>query len=162
MDVTTPGSPQVVAQRTMSAHTVLSGTSLAVLQDQDSVRKYPVKASNRQTVETHSLMSLLHAVGNFDLSQTSMGTIGWFNMWDYEMTPDEIAELSTSQQGNIVNWSTLQVQGSPTFTTLDVPVNPSESKLFLISSCLEAAMFSDFTYSLFLLQTLAPDRKVGI
>ena len=78
-----------------------------------------------------------------------MGTIGWFNMWDYEMSPDEIAELSTSQQGNIVNWSTLQVQGSPTFTTLDVPVNPSESKLFLISSCLEAAMFSNFTCFLF-------------
>ena len=42
------------------------------------------------------------------------------------MTPDEIAELSTSQQGNIVNWNTLQSHGVPHITTLAVSTHPSK------------------------------------
>lgn len=46
------------------------------------------------------------------------GLIAKFNMWDYELAALEIASLGCNVTGNIVNKDTLQIYGSPTYSTV--------------------------------------------
>lgn len=46
-----------------------------------------------------------------DLYQCSVGPIADFNLWDYEMTGEEIKGLTCADKGNIVNMDSLKIAG---------------------------------------------------
>jgi nucleoside-specific outer membrane channel protein Tsx len=56
-------------------------------------------------------VNLSLTVGGFDADQISVGLVGDINMWDYEMTADEIRSLTCNDKGNLVNSSSLQIGG---------------------------------------------------
>lgn len=49
------------------------------------------------------------------MTQVAQGHLAWFNIWDYTMTQEELNLLKYTDEGNIVNWGTLQHFGFLTF-----------------------------------------------
>jgi len=43
------------------------------------------------------------------------GKLSWLNLWDREMSADQVLNLNCRDEGNIVNWNTLSVMGDATF-----------------------------------------------
>ena len=52
---------------------------------------------------------------------TKLGLIGWFNIWDSQLTSSQIAQLSPSLSGNVVSWETLEVAGSHSLAIMSLP-----------------------------------------
>lgn len=50
-------------------------------------------------------------VGSLNAAQTIVGKLAWYNIWNYQMSDSEILNLGCRDEGNIVNWGTLKVQG---------------------------------------------------
>lgn len=48
------------------------------------------------------------------------GDLGGVNMWNFEMTADDIAQVSMETRGNIVNKDTIQMEGSPTTIEMSI------------------------------------------
>ena len=49
--------------------------------------------------------------GNLDSDQTVPGQIADFNIWQREMTLDELNLLTCGTEGDVVSWNTLQEEG---------------------------------------------------
>lgn len=60
------------------------------------------------------------AVGGFELDQMTTGKIANINLWDYEMTPEEISSLSWCAEGNVVNSATLQFSGDNSYESIEL------------------------------------------
>ena len=46
--------------------------------------------------------------GHFDLKQTVPGQIADFNMWQKDMTVDELNHEGCETEGDVVSWNTLE------------------------------------------------------
>jgi len=61
-------------------------------------------------------------VGEFNIHQNMEGRIAEFNMWDYEMSGEELRQLNCTNKGNVINWDSLQLLNQPTIGSIVVPV----------------------------------------
>lgn len=59
---------------------------------------------------------LFITVGSFDSSQLTEARVAGFNMWDYELTADQMNALTCESEGNLVSPSTLQLGGTASYT----------------------------------------------
>ena len=50
--------------------------------------------------------------GRLDIAQVVPGKLADFNMWQREMTADELNSQTCGAEGNAVSWNTLREQGS--------------------------------------------------
>ena len=50
-----------------------------------------------------------------------MGLIGWFNIWDSQLTSSEITKLNPAMSGNVVNWETLEKSSSQLLVAMSLP-----------------------------------------
>lgn len=50
-------------------------------------------------------------VGGLDVNQIMRGKIAWINIWDRVLSEEELKGLGCRDQGNVVNWDTLEVMG---------------------------------------------------
>ena len=50
--------------------------------------------------------------GGYDRAQVVPGKLAEFNMWNREMTVDELNSETCGAHGNVVSWSTLQERGT--------------------------------------------------
>ena len=77
----------------------------------------------------YSLLHILHLLlnsilcldGGFELDQTSPGQLTDFNMWQHEMTLDELNSATCGTKGDVVSWDTLQERGSSSKTNKFLP-----------------------------------------
>ena len=46
-----------------------------------------------------------------DITQATAGQLADFNMWDYEMSADEVNVTTCGPVGNVVSWDTLKKKG---------------------------------------------------
>ena len=53
--------------------------------------------------------------GKLDTDAVLPGKIAWFNMWDYEMSEQEVKALGCRDKGNVSSWDTLAQQGTGSF-----------------------------------------------
>ena len=49
--------------------------------------------------------------GRFDITQTVPGQIADFNMWQKEMTVDELNYEGCGTEGDVISWNTLKEKG---------------------------------------------------
>lgn len=49
--------------------------------------------------------------GGLDVSTVTNGKIARVNIWNYEMTVDQVENLTCDRKGNVVNMDTLQING---------------------------------------------------
>jgi len=54
-------------------------------------------------------------VGGLDVNQIMRGKIAWINIWDRVLSEEELKGLGCRDQGNVVNWDTLEVMGDAEF-----------------------------------------------
>ena len=54
---------------------------------------------------------VMYSDGGYQLTQTTPGQIAVFNMWDYEMTAEEVNSKTCGSGGNVSSWDTLNVKG---------------------------------------------------
>ena len=52
------------------------------------------------------------AVGSFDIDQLIQGRAALFNMWDYDMTRDELNAVGCRSEGNILKMSDMTIHGA--------------------------------------------------
>ena len=55
----------------------------------------------------------LYAGGNLSTIQVTTGQLADFNMWDYEMSADEVNVTTCGPAGNVASWDTLKKKGEP-------------------------------------------------
>ena len=60
--------------------------------------------------------------GDFDLDQMVSGQIVDFNMWQREMTLDEMNDKGCGTEGDVVSWNTLQEEGVSNWTQKEFAV----------------------------------------
>lgn len=49
-------------------------------------------------------------------SQLTNGHVAWLNLWDYEMSLDELNALTCESEGNLVTQSEMSISGAASFT----------------------------------------------
>lgn len=59
-------------------------------------------------------------MAGLNVSRGMYGALGAVNLWSFEMTVDDISDISTASRGNIVNKDTVQMYGSPNTTEIDI------------------------------------------
>ena len=50
--------------------------------------------------------------GGFDIRQMAPGKLADFNMWQHEMTEDELNSDSCGARGDVASWETLKEKGT--------------------------------------------------
>ena len=60
-------------------------------------------------------------VGMFELSELMMGKVALFNMWDKEMTEDEVKAIDCSSEGNLLSMSDTLILGPSGYMPEEVP-----------------------------------------
>ena len=63
----------------------------------------------------------LHVDGGYDRKQVVPGKLAEFNMWNREMTADELNSETCGAHGNVVSWSTLQERGTAVKSSENFP-----------------------------------------
>ena len=58
----------------------------------------------------------------YDVSQTVAGRLAEFNMWNFELSQDELNFNTCDKDGNVVSWNTLQERGTSTRSVQSFPV----------------------------------------
>lgn len=56
------------------------------------------------------------AVGCFSVAQATEVMAAWFNMWDYELTSDQVNALTCYDEGNVVTLTDMSLGGAAHFT----------------------------------------------
>ena len=61
------------------------------------------------------------SVGGFDTLQTWNGRVALINMWDYELSYEEISKFSCTSRGNLLTMDDMEISGPSLFTEELVP-----------------------------------------
>lgn len=60
-------------------------------------------------------------MGGFDTGAVVEGRTAMLNLWDHELSLENVEALSCSSQGNLLTMSNMSIGGPASFTTEDVP-----------------------------------------
>ena len=59
--------------------------------------------------------------GGFDISQTVLGKLAEFNLWNTSMSQSQLNSMTCGTTGNIVSWNTLLEKGTANRTYENFP-----------------------------------------
>ena len=87
---------------------------------------------NNQTIYTTG--------GNLSIQQTTAGQLADFNMWDYEMSADEVNVTTCGPAGNVVSWDTLKKKGDAMESVKAFPGCNGESTAYVLHQRLNSSL----------------------